>query len=523
MIHSRTIAAVLSLAAAIVSLQAADFPRVKHGDEVKDGRPSVRWRGFNLVNMLVMGEKDRNPSPFKEDDFRIIRDWGFNFVRLPMDYRFWIKGGERKNWETFDERHLTYVDRAVKLGIKYGIHVSLNMHRCPGHTVASPKEPTDLFSDDETLRVCCAHWAMFAKRYKGIPSEALSFNLFNEPPPRVPDEKYGRVIKALVSAIRAEDPTRFIIADGANTASVPVWSAAGIEGVGQATRGYAPTRVTHYMAPWAGHPSAKPVWPMPLDCPAGILAGPNKKGVHGRLELMDVPPCELTISFDRASDASTIRFVADGMRLKDISIAPQTNNPVWRGVKYLDAHKVWQGTYLGCETFRFEKPVKKFSAWVVKGDWIQISDVRLTSLDGARHVDLPCETSWRAPRDFRQRFAGWSEGFRSATPSGQPRTYPDAGREYLYRARLKKWDALIEKGVFCFAGEFGVWKRTSHDVTLRIMEDYLKLWKERNMGWALWNLRGGCGVLDSGRSDVEYEDFRGYKLDRKMLELLQRY
>jgi endoglucanase len=55
------------------------------------------------------------------------------------------------------------------------------------------------------------------------------------------------------------------------------------------------------------------------------------------------------------------------------------------------------------------------------------------------------------------------------------------------------------------------------------MEDYLKLWKERNMGWALWNLRGGCGVLDSGRSDVEYEDFRGYKLDRKMLELLQRY
>jgi aryl-phospho-beta-D-glucosidase BglC (GH1 family) len=245
-IHFRTIAAVLSLAAAIVSLQAADFPRVKHGDEVKDGRPSVRWRGFNLVNMLVMGEKDRNPSPFKEDDFRIIRDWGFNFVRLPMDYRFWIKGGERKNWETFDERHLTYVDRAVKLGIKYGIHVSLNMHRCPGHTVASPKEPTDLFSDDETLRVCCAHWAMFAKRYKGIPSEALSFNLFNEPPPRVPDEKYGRVIKALVSAIRAEDPTRFIIADGANTASVPVWSAAGIEGVGQATRGYAPTRVTHY-------------------------------------------------------------------------------------------------------------------------------------------------------------------------------------------------------------------------------------------------------------------------------------
>ncbi len=43
------------------------------------------------------------------------------------------------------------------------------------------------------------------------------------------------------------------------------------------------------------------------------------------------------------------------------------------------------------------------------------------------------------------------------------------------------------------------------------------------MGWALWELRGGYGVLDSNRPDVEYEDFRGHKLDRKMLELLQRY
>jgi endoglucanase len=32
----------------------------------------------------------RNDDMFLEDDFRWIRDWGFNWVRLPMDYRFWI-------------------------------------------------------------------------------------------------------------------------------------------------------------------------------------------------------------------------------------------------------------------------------------------------------------------------------------------------------------------------------------------------------------------------------------------------
>ena len=84
------------LAGVATACGAADVPRVKLGDEVKDGRPSVRWRGFNLLEMFIMGN-DRTPKEFREEDFQIIRDWGFNFVRLPMDYRYWIKDGDCKN------------------------------------------------------------------------------------------------------------------------------------------------------------------------------------------------------------------------------------------------------------------------------------------------------------------------------------------------------------------------------------------------------------------------------------------
>jgi len=31
------------------------------------------------------------------------------------------------------------------------------------------------------------------------------------------------------------------------------------------------------------------------------------------------------------------------------------------------------------------------------------------------------------------------------------------------------------------------------------------------------------GVLDSNRADVKYEDFRGHKLDRQMLDLLKQF
>ena len=499
----------------------AEVPRVKLGDEIKDGRPSVRWRGFNLLEMFIMGG-DRKPKEFREEDFQIIHDWGFNFVRLPMDYRYWIKDGDRNNWEVFNEEHLKYIDRAIALGRKYGVHVSINMHRCPGYTVAKPREPTDLFKDAETLRVCCVHWAMFARRYKGIPNEALSFNLFNEPP-AVPDEDYGRVSKALVAAIRAEDPDRYIIADGLSYGRGPVQSLADVPGVGQATRGYTPMSVSHYLAPWMGSPSAKPVWPLALDMPLGLLAGPSKKYMQRPFEMLDLPECTLEVSFGAVSGQMTLRFEADGTLLKDVTILPDEKSPVWSNVRYYEEWNVKQGDYDGVEVIALRKPVKKFVISTTKGDWMQISCVKVVSPDGTKTINLPVGQEWKLPVNFTQRFTGWKDGFQAIDANLAAPRYADAGKEYLYRRTIADWEPFIEKGGFCFAGEFGVWKMTPHNIVMDILEDYLYLWKERNMGWALWNLRGTIGVLDSLRADVEYEDFRGHKLDRKMLELLQRY
>jgi endoglucanase len=94
------------------------------------------------------------------------------------------------------------------------------------------------------------------------------------------------------------------------------------------------------------------------------------------------------------------------------------------------------------------------------------------------------------------------------------------------RARLRAevvgpWKALADKGVGVHVGEWGVYNRTPHAVALAYMRDYLAIWKELGWGWALWNLRGAFGILDSGRTDVAYEPFEGHKLDRRMLELLQ--
>ena len=46
-----------------------------------DARPTVRWRGFNLLGMFVKGS---NPGNYEEEDFQMIRDLGFNFSQVAV-------------------------------------------------------------------------------------------------------------------------------------------------------------------------------------------------------------------------------------------------------------------------------------------------------------------------------------------------------------------------------------------------------------------------------------------------------
>jgi len=85
------------------------------------------------------------------------------------------------------------------------------------------------------------------------------------------------------------------------------------------------------------------------------------------------------------------------------------------------------------------------------------------------------------------------------------------------------WIDLVKKGVGVHCGECGCWKETPHEVFLAWFGDVLDVLTENQIGYALWNFRGDFGVLDSGRKDVQYEEWHGHQLDRKMLDLLKKH
>ncbi len=235
------------------------------GDPLARRPPRIpRYRGANLTE-LTGGQRGRS---FLESDFAWLREWGFDFARLPLSYWAWSAPGD---WMHIDEAALAPIDQAVEWGRQYGIHVNICMHRIPGYCVNQRElEPHLLFDSphaemEQALVAATHHWSVFAERYRGVPSARVSFDLFNEPPWMTDQGRYVEVARALVGAIRGKDPQRLIFADGADIGQTPVLGIADL-GLVQSTRGYLPKMVSHYTATWVPanefESLAPPTWPM---------------------------------------------------------------------------------------------------------------------------------------------------------------------------------------------------------------------------------------------------------------------
>lgn len=125
------------------------------------------------------------------------------------------------------------------------------------------------------------------------------------------------------------------------------------------------------------------------------------------------------------------------------------------------------------------------------------------------------ELRWESPvlkEHYKEKLSKWSIPFDMVWNT-----------ERLKLQLIDPWKKLEQLGVGIHVGEFGAFNNTPHDIVLAWYRDMLPLWKDAGWGWAMWNFRGGFGVLDSNRKDVKYEDFMGHKLDRKMLEILREF
>ena len=220
--------------------------------------------GFNFLWMFSKG--DRPPAEPDLGELDLVAEMGLDFVRVPTDYRFWTKGFDYLHP---DEAVLALVDRYLEACRTRRLHLCLNIHRAPGYCINRPEiEKHNLWADAEAQDGFAFLWENFAKRYKGVPNDLLSFDLLNEPPGigerGFTREIHEKVMRRTVAAIRAVDPAREIVLDGIGGGNQAIPELADL-GVVHSGRGYQPFTLTHYQAPWSSGTMDLPVpaWPGP--------------------------------------------------------------------------------------------------------------------------------------------------------------------------------------------------------------------------------------------------------------------
>ena len=223
----------------------------------------MTYYGFNF-QWMCSWRPDQKPELADERALDFLATFGFNFVRVPLDYRFWTRG-----FDYFhpDESIFRNIDQYLEACRARGIHLSLNLHRAPGYcTNRNDLEQHNLWRDELAQDAFICIWETFARRYSDVPGELLSFGLINEPPCPgdygMTRENHAALIRRTAAAIRGISPEREIVIDGLGGGYLAMPELAHL-GVIHSGRGYHPMPVSHHKASWwADHARApRPRYP----------------------------------------------------------------------------------------------------------------------------------------------------------------------------------------------------------------------------------------------------------------------
>ena len=463
-------------------------------------------KGFNLLGKFDAGWSDNG---FSEEEFIIVKDLGFNFVRLPLDYRTYTQPG---NWDLFADDGVAEIDSAVEWGKKYGVHVCICLHRAPGYSVNPSQVPAnqnlDLWTDPVAQNAFVNHWAFFASRYKNVPYDELSFNLVNEP--RDMDEtSYVSVMKKAISRIQSINPDRVIFVDGLGYGRKIILSLKNEKNIIQALHVYDPMILTHYKANWVEGSDTwpLPVWPM-TDI-SQFLYGPWKNDFYSSLVIEGdfKKDTEVTVNVQQVSVQSTLQIKLDGTEVfhKEFTCSSEPGTD-WTVI----IPTQWGYQNISGKDYSAVLPADGtlLTFTNTAGDWMTYNKITFRS-GTSEIVIVPANTAWGAKQDTCKIT---SEG-KITDVNGNPVVPLGALTNSLEAARTENIPVMIQ--------EFGVYNKTPHVVTLAYLGDVVSIFNKYHTGFAMWNLVGSMGIINSDRTDFTYEAYRGKLIDREMTMIMQ--
>ena len=158
---------------------------------------------------------------FNSEDIKLIKNDGFNSVRIAIDYAFLFEPSDLIQELEVVEHNFEILDRIIEVCAKHQLYVIVDLHAAPGGQTGtnidnSKNDHPDLFVSELYQLQTIYVWKTIASRYKKE-QYIGAYDLLNEP---LPDwqAKYNDLLvplyKRIIEAIREVDKNHLITLEG---------------------------------------------------------------------------------------------------------------------------------------------------------------------------------------------------------------------------------------------------------------------------------------------------------------------
>ena len=149
----------------------------------------------------------------RRDDFRRIAGWGFDHVRIPVDYELILDHDFR-----FAEDGFRRLDDCILWCKENGLNMILDLHKTVGFSFDDGENEDGFFVNEGYQKIFYDIWREFARRYGH--QKNLCFELLNEVSDASYCLKWNEIIHKAIQTIREEASDIVIIVGGYHNNSV---------------------------------------------------------------------------------------------------------------------------------------------------------------------------------------------------------------------------------------------------------------------------------------------------------------
>lgn len=165
------------------------------------------YKGVNLGGWFSQCDysEDRLNGFITESDFAQIAAWGFDHVRIPIDYNV-IQNADG----SMKEDGLRRIDAALALSDKYGLKTVLDLHKTPGFSFDEGEHEAGFFESETYQALFYAIWEALSARY-GRMHDRVVFELLNEVTEAEYLPAWKRISRECVRRIRQNAPDTCVL------------------------------------------------------------------------------------------------------------------------------------------------------------------------------------------------------------------------------------------------------------------------------------------------------------------------